>query len=154
VNRTPPWRLLMPFWPSISVTVVKDLQTCPQTIQLLSDLLCMNVSEFLKETQHHTLPYLILLKKKDIILRVAQASGGDSSWSICVKDRNLAATLALLFVQPFSDIEGTTMALLREASPMFGKLELEEFAQSLPIPIAAELLKTAGDQVSEKKSRV
>ncbi|KAH0566290.1 hypothetical protein GP486_000316 [Trichoglossum hirsutum] len=153
VNRTPLWRLLMPFWPSISVTVVKDLQTCPQTIQLLSDLLCMSVSEFLKETQHHTLPYLILLKKRDIILRVAQASGGDSSWSICVKDKNLAATLALLFVQPFNNVEGTTMALLREASPMFGKLELEEFAQSLPIPVAAELLKIAGDQVSEKKLR-
>jgi serine/threonine-protein kinase ATR len=134
--------------------VVKDLQTCPQTIQLLSDLLSMSVSEFLKETQHHTLPYLILLKKKDIILRVAQASGGDSTWSICVKDKNLTATLALLFVQEFTDVEGTTMALLREASPMFDKLELEEFAQSLPIPVAAELLKTAGDQVNGNKSRV
>ncbi|KAI9798913.1 MAG: hypothetical protein M1825_004926, partial [Sarcosagium campestre] len=34
-----PQQLLSPFWQSIAVTVVKDLQTRPQTIQLLSDLL-------------------------------------------------------------------------------------------------------------------
>ncbi|KAI9844262.1 MAG: serine/threonine-protein kinase M1 [Sclerophora amabilis] len=142
-----PRQLLSPFWRSIATTVIKDLQTRPQTAQGLSDLLGFNVSDLLVLTQSHTLPYLILSKKKEVIKRIAQArNDGSTIWSMCYEKANMAAILALLLVQQSTDVEKTTMALLCNASEEFKEFDLVELARSDPTRLACELLKAAGEE--------
>lgn len=147
-------RLFTPYWRTIAITVVKDLQTRPQIAQQLSDLLVMSVPEFLVLTQTFTIPYLILTKRRDILQRIAQARGGDCSlWTLCTDTTNMAATLAYLLIQPSTDIERMIIALLTEITPEFSNVDLAELAKAEPITIATELLKTAAedDEVTRPK---
>ncbi len=147
--------MLRPFWRSIGITVVKDLQSRPQIAQHLSDLLGMTIPELLVLTQASTLPYLILMRKKDIIERIALARGyGTTVRSMCFEQSNLAAILALLLVQPSTDIESATMKLLRDASSDFDSLELKDLLLSSPILTACELLKAAGDADDTRRPKV
>ncbi|KAI9795604.1 MAG: serine/threonine-protein kinase M1 [Piccolia ochrophora] len=150
-----PQQLLHPFWRSIAVTVVKDLQTRPQTVQLLSDLLGVTVSHFLSSTQVYTLPYLVLLEKREIIQRIAQArEDGSSVGSMCLKKANIAAILALLMVQPSTDIESAAMSHLRAATSEFQNFDLLDLVKIDPLMIAFELLNAAGVEDDSKKSSV
>ncbi|KAI9820333.1 MAG: serine/threonine-protein kinase M1 [Pycnora praestabilis] len=149
-----PRALLNPFWRSIGITVIRDLQIRPQTAQLLSDLLGTTVSELLVITQASTLPYLILLKKQDIIQRIAWACGkGTTILSMCFEKQNLAAILALLLVQQSTDVESITMALLCEASPDFKNYDLTDLIKTEPIVTVFELLKAAGSDDESKRPR-
>ena len=135
--------------------MVRDLSTRPQTAQLLCDLLAMTVANLLVLTQSYTLPYLILLKKQDVILKIAQARGNDTTvWSMCMDSVNMASIIALLLVQPSTDVEATIMSLLCHASSKFKEVDLAELASSEPILIAVELLKAAGEEKESTKARV
>ncbi|KAI9851275.1 MAG: serine/threonine-protein kinase M1 [Thelocarpon superellum] len=150
-----PKRLLSPFWRSIAITVVRDLQTRPQTVQLLCDLLEITVAQFLVLTQRDTLPYLVLTRKQDVIGKIAQARGRETTvWTMCVENENMAAILALLLVQPAADVEGMAMSLLGHASAKFHEVELVDLARSEPILIAVELLKAAGEEQGTQKAQV
>ncbi|KAI9793452.1 MAG: serine/threonine-protein kinase M1 [Candelina submexicana] len=150
-----PKSMLKPFWRSIGITVVKDLQSRPQVAQYLSDLLGITIPELLVLTQASTLPYLILMRKKDIIERIALARGsGTTVRSMCFEQTNLAAILAVLLVQPSTDIESATMNLLRDASSDFDSLELKDLLLSSPILTACELLKAAGDADDARRPKV
>ncbi|KAI9826145.1 MAG: serine/threonine-protein kinase M1 [Thelocarpon impressellum] len=155
VLNTSPRCLLTPFWRNIAVTVVRDLQTRPQTTQLLCDLLLMSVPDFLVLTQTHTLPYLVMCKKQDVMSKIVQARGGTTTvGSICFETVNLASILALLLLQGWSDTEKAVMELLRHASADFGTVNLPDLVRIEPILIAFELLKAAGDENDGKKAQV
>ncbi|KAI9721086.1 MAG: hypothetical protein M1812_002567 [Candelaria pacifica] len=150
-----PKSMLKPFWRSIGITVVKDLHSRPQVAQYLSDFLGITISELLVLTQTSTLPYLILMRKKDIIERIALARGsGTTIRSMCIEPNNLAAILAVLVVQPSTDIESATMKLFRDASPDFASLELKDLLLSSPILTACELLKAAGDADDTRRPKI
>ncbi|EON65245.1 hypothetical protein W97_04482 [Coniosporium apollinis CBS 100218] len=150
-----PADLLKPFWRSVGITVVKDLNTRPQKAQELSDFLEVSVTQLLLLTQTDTLPYLVLTKKHDVLQRIASARGPATSvQDICTQPRkNLAAIVALLLLQSSPDSERYTMDLLCEAAPglkddLSGLIELE------PVLIACEILKAADEEDTSKKSRV
>ena len=148
-------RLFRPFWRSIAITVVKELPNRPQLAQQLSDLLGITVSEFLVWTQTNTLPYLILMRKHDVLRRIAQAHGNDASvWSICVEPVNMAAILAFLLVQPSIDPERTITTLLEEASADFKERDLADLVRMEPILTAFELLKAAGEDDEARRPKV
>ena len=150
-----PMRLFRPFWRSIAITVVKDLQNRPQVAQQLSDLLGTTVSEFLVWTATHTLPYLILMRRHDTLRRIAQAHEGDASvWSICVEPVNMAAILAFLLVQPSTDPERMITTLLGETSTEFKEWNLADLVRMEPILTAFELLKAAGEDDEGRKPKV
>ena len=147
-------RLLAPFWRSISVVVIKDLHTRPQTVQLLSDLLGITVNDFLTTTQAYTLPYLVLAKKHDIITRIAQARGKDSTVkAMCTDSLNLPSILATLLLQESLDFEAMS-AILQQTPDKFGNSSLSELAGMAPILTAFELLKAAGDPENHNTARV
>ena len=155
VQGVSPRALMSPYWRSIGITVVKDLQSRPQIAQLLTDLLGMDIPEFLALTQTYTLPYLVVLKKPEIIRKIAQARGKESSvWSTLMANSNMASILALLLVQQSNDVEDTTMALLRHACEEFKNVDLADVARSEPINIAFELLQAAGEEDDRRKARV
>lgn len=146
-----PKRLLSPYWRSISVGVVKQLQSKPQIAQLLSELLLIDVSEYLKITQHYTLPYMVLWKRAEIVEKIAQAVGL-KVWDIC--HNNLAAILALLLAQDGDDVEQATMTLLVNASAEFKNISFTELVRPEAVSIVAELLKASGDEEGDRKAGV
>lgn len=148
---------MRPFWRSIGIIVIKDLQTRPQKAQQLADLLEISVNQMLLLTQAETLPYLVLMKKKDILQRIARARGPSISvHDICLHpQRNLVAILALLLRQPSANIEKTAMDYLCEVAPAFREQnDLSGLVGTEPFLIACDLLKAASDEGEPRKAQV
>ena len=145
--------MFSPFWRTIAITVVRDLQRRPQVAQQMSDLLAMSVTDFLRLTQYYTTPYLVLTKKCDILQRVAGACGR-SIKDQCMDHNNLAAILACILLQPLKDAEETIMGLLRSVSPEFDHVDCGELIKGEPMLTASELLKAASEEDDLKRSRV
>ena len=147
--------LFRPFWSSIAVSVVQDLQSRPQKTQQLCDLLGIDVNRFLVQTQQETVPALVWTKTKDILQRIATARGnGTSIHDLCLQPRtNLAATLVLLLAQPGADVEEAAAVCLAEVSPDFRGRDISDFVKIDPTLIACYMLKFIGDQVESRKSR-
>jgi len=148
-------RMFEPYWRTIAVTVVKDLQSRPQVPQRICDLLNIKVSQFLQMTQFFTVPYLVLTKKKDILQKIADACGPEHSVkSICVGHAQLAAILSCLLLQPSNDAEIMILSLLCHASPEFKDADFQELMRSEPMLTAFELLKVAGEEEEGRSSQV
>ncbi|KAF8246273.1 hypothetical protein K440DRAFT_655242 [Wilcoxina mikolae CBS 423.85] len=137
-------KLATPFWRSISVTAVKQLQSRPQIVQTLIQFVEMKLPEFLQLTQSYTLPYLVLSGKTDIIQKIAKASRPDCTVQVVCHD-NIASILPVLLVQDVPNVEKHTMHLLEAISPEFASSSLTELVRPDSLTIAAELLKTAGE---------
>ena len=151
-----PEDLIKPFWRSIGITVIKDLQTRPQKAQQLSELLGLSVNQMLLMTRAETLPYLVLTKKKETLQRIALARG-TSVQDICTQPRkNLVGILALLLRQPSNDIEKTAMDILVEIAPAFQENgnNFSSWIKLEPVLVACELLKAAAEEDSAKKPQV
>lgn len=108
----------------------------------------IDVAEFLKITQHYTLPYMVLYKRPEIVEKIAQAVGL-KVWDICYN--NLAAILALLLAQGGNNIEQATMALLVNTSAEFKNCSFTELVRPEAVSIVTELLKASGDQDDEER---
>ena len=147
-------RMFKPFWDTIAVNAVKDLLVRPQTSQLMSDLLEMSVPEFLVLTQSHTLPWLVMHKKTDIIKRISHARKDDDGLKVCATTSNLMPILAKLLQQKVPDTGPFIMQLLIAASPGFNDFELTDLMRMEPASIAFYLLKAAGEADDEQKGRV
>lgn len=145
-------QMFAPYWRNIAPTAIKDLQNRPQTTQLMADLLSMSVAQLLIKSQSYTVPWLILTKKHDVILRISQARQDEAPWMTCMD--NLAPTLALLLIQNVPDIESLVMDLMRLASSYFNNLHLTDLLKIGPIDTALELLKNAGEEDVSKRPRV
>ncbi|KAH1524885.1 hypothetical protein KXX18_005015 [Aspergillus fumigatus] len=121
--------LFRPFWRTLSITVVKNFQSRPHMAEQLCDLLGMNVDDFLRLTEVHILPYLVLTRKRDVITRVGAAYKHiKTPFDICSEKNNLAAILAFLMSQPWSDPEGMIMSVLSDIDSAFGGRTLAELA--------------------------
>ncbi|GIK07921.1 serine/threonine-protein kinase M1 [Aspergillus viridinutans] len=149
-----PAGLFRPFWRTLSITVVKNFQSRPHMAEQLCDLLGMNVDDLLRLTEVHILPYLVLTRKRDVITRVGAAyKDVKTPFDICSEKNNLAAILAFLMSQPWSDPEGMIMSVLSDIDSAFGGRTLAELVRTEPILIACDLLKGLGDSGSEKCAR-
>lgn len=146
-------KLFAPYWHTIAVTVVQDLQRKPQVAQQISDLLAMSVPDFLSMTQVHTVSFFVLTKKQDILQKIADACG-QSIMALCREHNNLAATLSCILLRYSNDIESMVMSLLHAASPEFGNVDCAELLKSEPQATAAELLRAAGENDDMKKPKV
>jgi serine/threonine-protein kinase ATR len=149
-----PERMFSAFWPSIAIEAVKNLLVRPQTPQLMADLLEINVPEFLVLTQAHTLPWLVLAKKTDVIQKIQQARKDPEVWMTITEPSNLNPILALLLVQNVPDMEDFIMSLLKSAHPRFKEIDLGDLIRVEPASTALQLLKAAGEADESKKSRV
>ena len=146
-------KLFAPYWRTVAVTVVQDLQRRPQIAQQLSDLLAMSVSEFLSTTQIYTVPFFVLTKKQDVLQRIADACGL-SIMALCREHNNLAAILSCILLKTSSDVESLVMALLNAVSPEFSNVDCVELLKSEPQATASELLRAAGENDEGKKTKV
>ena len=146
-------KLFAPYWHTVAIIVVQDLQRRPQIAQQMSELLAINVSDFLSLTQVHTVPYFVLTKKQDILQRIADACGR-SIMALCREHNNLAAILSCVLLQSSNDMENMVMSLLHAVSPEFSNVDCAELFKSEPQATAAELLRAAGEGDSMKTKKV
>ncbi|CEJ55236.1 Putative UVSB PI-3 kinase [Penicillium brasilianum] len=149
-----PAGLFRPYWRTLSVAVVKNLQTRPYMAEQLCELLGMKVDGFLRLTEVHVLPYLVLTRKRDIICRIgASRNEGESPFDVCSEKNNLAAILAFLLAQQSDNPEAMIMSLLAEIDPAFKGRSLAELVRIEPILTACDLLKSLGDAGEQNKER-
>jgi serine/threonine-protein kinase ATR len=149
-----PAGLFRPYWRTLSVTIVKNLQSRPHMAEQLCDLLGMKVDGFLRLTEVHILPYLVLTRKRDVICRIgASRNEGESAFDVCSEKNNLAAILAFLLSQQSDNPEAMIMSLLAEVDSAFKGRSLAELVRIEPILITCDLLKSLGDAGEQKKER-
>ncbi|KAI1003089.1 Protein kinase [Podosphaera aphanis] len=147
-------RLFSPFWGTVANEAVKDLLVKPTTTQLMADLLQITVVEFLLLTQSHTIPWLVMGKRTDVIKRISVARKDAEVGMACAEASNLVPTLALLMIQDVPDIENYIMSHLKYASPRFKDTNLDELMRVEPASQALHLLKAAGEAQDDKKRRI
>jgi serine/threonine-protein kinase ATR len=147
-------QMFKPFWRSIGPTAVKDLQSRPQTAQLVADLLRISVPELLISIQADVLPWLVLTKKQDVIARIAQARGETDPGEACLEGPNRGPIMALLLVQNVPDLENFVTALYRDISKFFDGFGFVDLLRIEPMLIAVELLQNAGEEDDSRRSRV
>ncbi|KAI9373995.1 hypothetical protein BJX61DRAFT_532757 [Aspergillus egyptiacus] len=141
-----PARLFRPFWRTLSVTVVKNLQSRPYMAEQLCDLLGMKVDDYLKMTEVYVLPHLVLSRKRDVIAKIGGTyKVAKSPFDICSEKDNLASILAFLLCQPSSDPQTMIMSTLSSVDSAFEGRTLAELVRIEPILIACDLLKGLGD---------
>jgi len=149
--------LFKPFWKTIAISMVKDLQTRPQKAQKLADVLGKSVDELLLETQDETLPYLVLCRQTELLQRIANARSNEKSIvHMCMQPQNLTKILATLLVQNPSRPEATVSDFLTQASQEFGRVSISTFLGADVVAVACELLRMASDTdgAAQKKVRV
>jgi serine/threonine-protein kinase ATR len=147
-------QMFKPFWRSIGPTAVKELQSRPQTAQLVADLLRVSVSELLLSIQADVLPWLVLTKNRDVIVRIAQARGETDPGKACLEGSNRGPIMALLLVQNVPDLESFITALYRDISQFFDGFGFIDLLKIEPMLIAVELLQNAGEEDDSRRSRV
>ncbi|KAL8729547.1 MAG: hypothetical protein Q9166_004627 [cf. Caloplaca sp. 2 TL-2023] len=145
-------RMLAPYWRTLAPTVVQDIQRRPQTAQNLSDLLSVTVSELLRLTQIHTLPYFVSTKQRELLQRIADACNR-SIKEICMEPVNIAAILAYILLRSPGEAEITSMTAFKAVSSEFNHFDCAGILNAEPLLIAVELLKTAGDADESTKSK-
>ncbi|PWY69808.1 hypothetical protein BO94DRAFT_502566 [Aspergillus sclerotioniger CBS 115572] len=149
-----PAGLFRPFWRTLSVTIVKNFQSRPYMAEQICDLLGMKVDDFLRLTEIYVLPYLVLTRKRDVIIRVgATYKESKTPFDLCSEKNNLASILAFLLSQPSSNPEESIMSALSEVDSAFSGRTLAELLRIEPILIACDLLKGLGDLGEEKGTR-
>ncbi len=146
-------KLFAPYWRTIAVNVVQDLNRRPQIAQQISDLLAMSVSDFLSMTQVYTVPVFVLTKRQDVLQRIANACGV-SIMVLCREHNNLAAILSCVLLKTPSDAESLIMNLLNAVSPEFSNVDCAELLKSEPQATASELLRAAGENKEAETSKV
>lgn len=137
------------------MAVVKNLQSRPYMAEQLCELLGMKVDSFLRLTEVHILPYLVLTRRRDIISRIgASRNEGETPFDVCSEKNNLAAILAFLLAQQSDDPEAMIMSLLAEIDSAFRGRTLAELVRIEPILIACDLLKNLGNSGDQNKEKV
>lgn len=147
--------LFRPFWRTISVVVVKNLNSRPVIAQQMCDLLGMQMSGLLQIMEEHALPYLVLNGNIDLIRKIASSNASPvNTFELCVKPANMPKIFATLLMQAFQDPEETIMKILVNTAPDFGESDLPEWLCLDPSKIAFELLKAIADAGHGKASKV
>ncbi|CCF40655.1 protein kinase rad3 [Colletotrichum higginsianum] len=152
--KTTPRRLFEPFWRNLAYFAVKDMVSRPQMTRAIADLLQISVTDFLLLIQTHAMPWLVLMKKKDVIQKIAEARGEKDVWVPILDTVNAGPILALLLVQDVHNIEQFVMSRLIEVASHLESFSLVELMQAEVVTIVLELLKAVGEADETRKPRI
>ncbi|KAI8262434.1 Protein kinase rad3 [Colletotrichum sp. SAR11_239] len=149
-----PRRLFEPFWRNLAYFAVKDMVARPQISRSLAEILQISVNEFLLLIQTHALPWLVLMKKRDVIQKIAEARGEKDVGFPVMDSINIGPVLGLLLVQDVPDVAQFTMARLVEFAPTLADTTLADVIQAELVMVVLELLKAAAEADEARKARV
>lgn len=126
----------------------------PQISRSLAEILQISVNEFLLLIQTHALPWLVLMKKRDVIQKIAEARGEKDVGFPVMDSINIGPVLGLLLVQDVPDVAQFTMARLVEFAPTLADTTLADVIQAELVMVVLELLKAAAEADEARKVRV
>ncbi|KAF9697303.1 hypothetical protein EKO04_004887 [Ascochyta lentis] len=150
-----PEALFRPYWRILGFSVIKDIVNKPQKAQQLADLTEQTVRQLLVLTQAHTLPHLVLTKRRDVIEKIAQARKVSVAEVLTQPRNNLAKILALLLSQSVPDVESHAMETLAAIEPAIreGSNNKLEALIALDITgVAIEILMLSAERDESKKA--
>ena len=146
--------LFRPFWRTISIVVIKNLNSRPAIAQQLCDLLGMDITGLLQLIEEDVVPYLVLTGQTEVISRIAATSNSPlNAFELCAKPNTLPRVLAALLAEDYDDPEETIIKILDRISTDFGDRDLAAWLSIDHSKIACELLKLAGDTGHAKESK-
>ncbi|OLN85738.1 Protein kinase rad3 [Colletotrichum chlorophyti] len=153
-RKTTPRRLFEPFWRNLAYFAVKDMVARPQISRAVAELLQISVTDFLLLVQSYALPWLVLMKRKDVIQKIAEARREKDIWVPILDSANAGPIIALLLVQDVDNIEQFVMSRLTAVSSHLESFSLVDLMQAEVVIIVLELLKAAGEADEARKPRV
>lgn len=143
--------LMTPFWPTISVSVVKRQETRPQLMSCFADLLSVTPEDFLAQTHRYTVPFMVLTKRKDVLLRISEALELQVE-RLLLSD--ISKTVAVLLIQGSSDLGEFVMQSLIDIHQPFSNVKLQQIVNTSRLEIACEVLKLHDPEDKEKSERI
>jgi serine/threonine-protein kinase ATR len=149
-----PRQLFESCWKTLALSAVKDMVARPQTVMRLADLLEISVNQLLLMLQRHALPWLVLNKRRDVIVKIAEARGDSEPWMACLDSANLPVILSLLLSQDVEEVESYVLSLFRYISPYFDGLTLVDLLQAETFMTTLELLRASGEAQEAQTVRV
>ncbi|KAL2758545.1 hypothetical protein ACRALDRAFT_2099058 [Sodiomyces alcalophilus JCM 7366] len=146
-------QLFEPFWGNLAFFAIKDMVSRPQISRALAELLQISVNQLLLHVQSYALPWLVLMKKKDVVQKIVDARQEKDPISVLMDSDNNGPIMALLLIQDVTDIEEFVMSRLREFASHFESCTLTGLMQPEALSIVLELLKAAGDAGNDKDKK-
>ncbi|KAM0333504.1 hypothetical protein ACHAQA_002167 [Verticillium albo-atrum] len=147
-------QLFEPFWGNLAFFAVKDMVARPQISRAVAELLQVSVNQLLILIQRFALPWLVLMKKRDVVQKITEARREQDTYFCLMESANNGPVMALLLVQDVPDLENFIMSRLREFSSKFESSTIGEMMMSEAVAIVLELLKAASDADEERKPRI
>ncbi|RNJ56129.1 serine/threonine-protein kinase M1 [Verticillium nonalfalfae] len=126
----------------------------PQISRAIAELLQISVNQLLILIQRFALPWLVLLKKRDVVQKITEARREQDTYFCLMESSNNGPIMALLLIQDAPDPEEFIMSRLREFSSRFESSTIAEMMKSEAVAIILELLKAASDADEERKPRI
>lgn len=154
-----PRRLLDPYWRNLAYVTTKEMVNRPQRSRAVAELLQISVNELLLLIQTYALPWLVLDKRQDVILKITEARRkidplNNDPWDTIIYNQNLATIIPLLLIQDVEDGAGFAKSRLDATSSKFEETTLVDLIRTEPVLISMEFLKAAGDADPSRKSLV
>ncbi|KAF3350149.1 hypothetical protein VdG2_01964 [Verticillium dahliae VDG2] len=146
--------LFEPFWGNLAFFAIKDMVARPQISRAIAELLQISVNQLLILIQRFALPWLVLLKKRDVVQKITEARREQDTYFCLMESSNNGPIMALLLIQDAPDPEEFIMSRLREFSSRFESSTIAEMMKSEAVAIILELLKAASDADEERKPRI
>ncbi|CRK27237.1 hypothetical protein BN1723_003426 [Verticillium longisporum] len=147
-------QLFEPFWGNLAFFAIKDMVARPQISRAIAELLQISVNQLLILIQRFALPWLVLLKKRDVVQKITEARREQDTYFCLMESSNNGPIMALLLIQDAPDPEEFIMSRLREFSSRFESSTIAEMMKSEAVAIILELLKAASDADEERKPRI
>lgn len=147
-----PLELFRPFWRTVSILTVVNIDSRPQILSHLCELTAMSFEAFLSSAQEHIIPYLVSMRKYETI-EMIDPDRRMSCFDICRKDGNLTSLLAFLLTQPSDDYDALVTSTFHDMAPNSETHTLSDWVSIQGIEITCELLRELGEATQETRGK-
>ncbi|KAI5298330.1 hypothetical protein KEM56_004140, partial [Ascosphaera pollenicola] len=147
-----PVELFKPFWRTITILAIVNMDSRPKILDQLCELTMMSLETFLMSAQEHVVPYLVSMRKYETI-ELIDPERRLSCFDICKREHNLTAILAFLLIQPSEDYETLVTLTFKNMSPESETHSLNEWVSIQGIEVTCELLRELGESTQENRHR-
>ncbi|KAI5284884.1 serine/threonine-protein kinase M1, partial [Ascosphaera aggregata] len=145
-----PFELFKPFWRTISILAIVNMDKRPKILSQLCELTMMSLEAFLRSSQEYIIPYLVSMKKYDII-EMIDPERRLSCMDICKQESNLTSLLAFLLTQPSGNYDTLVTSTFTDMSPDTDSHTLNEWVSIQGIEVTCELLRELGESTQENR---
>lgn len=143
--------LMSPFWPTISVSVLKRHISQPQIIPRLTTLLSITPKDFFSRTRKYTVPYMVLTKRMDVLELISEALVTPIEKLIL---ENISKTVAVLLMHESDDIGSFVMSTLAAVHRPMKRLDLSRIVIPHRLDIVFEVLKLHDPDDDERSRKI